>query len=116
MPPATFRSGILTMRDDASEIGMTTPTDRLLIVAMSWAALLAFAVLIRTLPKILSPGNHAVSPLVWVVVGAVGVLSAVGILGNEPNSFYLVALVIVLVVYVGGVAVRRRQAGSRLNQ
>jgi O-antigen/teichoic acid export membrane protein len=95
---------------------MTTLTDRLLIVAMSWAALLVFALLVRTLPKSLLPGNHAVSPLVWIVVGAVAVLSAVGILGNEPNSFYLIALVIVLVVYVGAVGVRRRQAGSRLNQ
>src|ERR1700683_5598439 len=108
----TFRSGTLTLRDDASETGMTTLTDRLLIVAMSWAALLVFAVVIRALPKRILPGNHAVSPLDWVVVGTVSGGSAVGILRHEPTSFYLVALVLVLAVYAAAVAVRRRQAGS----
>jgi uncharacterized membrane protein len=111
----TLRGDILTVRDDAPGDSILTFTDKLLIVAMSWAALLAFAVLIRIVPKWLSPDNHAVSPLVWVVLGSVGVVSAVGVLGTEPNTFYFVALAFLLAVYVATVAIRRRQTGRRLN-
>lgn len=94
---------------------MPTLSDKLLTVAICWVALAAFAASLLVLPKRLSRSNPAVSPVVWFVLGAVGVVCTVGVIGTEPKSFYLVALSFVVAAYLAIAVAHRREAGKRPN-